>query len=218
MEILREISRGAEAILYKTRFLNIDSVIKYREPKKYMDPRLDKIIRERRTATEAKIMIELRERGVEVPSILYVEPEEGIIVMEFIEGVSLRDYLLLEKRDPTILLKAGEILGRIHSHNIFHGDPTITNYIVDRYNNLWIIDFGLSGYSDELEEKAVDLHLTYRSLETLPLPNADLLKQIFFEGYKRVYPDADKILRRVIEIRRMGRYVAERKIRGVYRF
>ncbi|MEL9929667.1 MAG: Kae1-associated kinase Bud32 [Sulfolobales archaeon] len=217
MEILKEISRGAEAVLYRSRFFGVDVVIKYREPKRYMDPKLDKVMRERRTINEARVMKELRDRGVEVPSVLYVNPEESIIVIEFIEGISLRDYLM-KGGDPLKILKAGEILGKIHLNNIFHGDPTVSNYLVDALGRVWILDFGLSGYSKDIEEKAVDLHLAYRSLETLPLSNTDELKNLFFKGYKNMYEQADEVLKRAYEIRMMGRYVAERKIKGVYKF
>lgn len=217
MERLEIISLGAEAVLYKTIFLGIEAVIKYRDPKIYMDPRLDRLIRSRRTLTEARIMKSLREKGVKVPAVLYADPDEYVIVMEYIEGVSLREHLLAGG-DPSKLVLAGEILGKLHENNIFHGDPTISNYIVDPSGGVWIIDFGLAGYSDDIEEKAVDLHLTYRSIETLPFENADYYKKRFFEGYGSVYREADKIANRVDEIRRMGRYVAERKTRAVYKF
>ena len=215
--ILEEIYRGAESIIYKTVFLGIDAVIKYREPKTYMDPRLDKNIRTRRTLTEARILKELREKNIEVPALLYVDPEEHILVIEYIDGISLRDYML-SNRDVNILERAGEILGKIHLENIYHGDPTLGNYIVDKERRLWIIYFGLAGYSEEIEEKAVDLHLTFRSIETLPLENIDYLKKIFYKGYEKTYPQAEKVLERAEEIRKMGRYVSERKLKGVYRF
>ena len=90
--------------------------------------------------------------------------------------------------------------------------------LTHRHLQDWILDFGLSGYSKDIEEKAVDLHLAYRSLETLPLSNTDELKNLFFTGYKNMYEQADEVLKRAYEIRMMGRYVAERKIKGVYKF
>ncbi len=217
MEKLVVLSMGAESIIYKTVFMGVEVVVKYRDSKTYMDHRLDKLIRSRRTITEARIMRELRDRGVRVPAVLYVDPENYFIVIEYINGLSLRDYLL-GGGDPRKLISAGEILGEIHRYNIYHGDPTISNYIVDPGGDVWIIDFGLSGYSEDIEEKAVDLHLAYRSIETLPFKKIDDYKKLFFEGYASRYEEADKTSRRVEIIRRMGRYVAERKMKTVYRF
>ncbi|MGC9148873.1 MAG: Kae1-associated kinase Bud32 [Sulfolobales archaeon] len=217
MERLTLLSKGAEAVIYKTIFMGIEAIVKYRDTKNYMDPRLDKLIRSKRTITEARIIRDLREKGVKVPAVLYMDPDNYFIVIEYIDGISLRDYLL-GGGDPQKLVAAGEILGEIHKNNIYHGDPTISNYLIDPSGGTWIIDFGLSGYSEDIEEKAVDLHLAYRSIETLPFKDIVRYKKLFFEGYSSRYQEAEEISQRVEEIRRMGRYVAERKMRTVYKF
>jgi TP53 regulating kinase-like protein len=106
----------------------------------------------------------------------------------------------------------------IHARGICHGDPTISNYIVDNRGSLWIIDFGLSEYSDDAEDQAVDLHLLYRSIETLPLKNIEELKEIVYSRYSEILgmDRAKRVREKVREIRMRGRYVLERRVKAVW--
>ncbi len=217
MEGLVEIHRGAEAVIYKGNFLGFKAIYKYRPPKQYRSEVLDKKLRFERTINEARIMLRLRLSGVPVPALLDVDLDRGLIVMEYIEGRILRDYILGEG-STDLLRDAGRILGMIHARGICHGDPTISNYIVDNRGSLWIIDFGLSEYSDDAEDQAVDLHLLYRSIETLPLKNIEELKEIVYSGYSEILgmDRAKRVREKVREIRMRGRYVLERRVKAVW--
>lgn len=218
MEDLVEIHRGAEAIIYAGRYLGLRAIYKYRPPKPYRARALDERIRRERTVNEARVMIRLSMLGIPVPPILDLDPDAGLIVMGYIDGKLLRD-VLAERGSFDLCRRAGEILGMIHMSGVYHGDPTISNYIVSKEGDLWIIDFGLSGYSDDVEDYAVDLHLLYRSIETLPLGSIEDLKRAVAEGYRRALGGerASHIERRVGEIRMRGRYVAERRLKTVWR-
>ncbi|MEM1610540.1 MAG: Kae1-associated kinase Bud32 [Sulfolobales archaeon] len=217
MEGLIEIHRGAEAIIYMGLFLGLKAIYKYRPPKQYRSEVLDKRLRFERTLNEARIMLRLRLNGVPVPAPLDVDLDRGLIVMEYIEGRILRDYIL-EGGSADLLRDAGKILGMIHVRGICHGDPTISNYIVDNRGSLWIIDFGLSEYSDDIEDQAVDLHLLYRSIETLPLKNIEELKETVYRGYSEILgmDRAERVREKVREIRMRGRYVIERRVKTIW--
>ena len=67
------------------------------------------------------------------------------------------------------------------------------------------IDFGLSFFSEKVEDKAVDLFLLDRALETTHL---DVYPEIFenvLEGYQEEYDDADKVLSRLQLVEKRGR-------------
>lgn len=64
---------GAEAVVVRCNWRGFDAVAKYRVPKPYRDPRLDKRLRGERTKLEAKLLFEVRRLGVPAPSLLYVD-------------------------------------------------------------------------------------------------------------------------------------------------
>lgn len=205
----RLIARGAEAELYRINFLGADAVLKYRVSKPYRHPVFDKLFRYRRTITEARILARLNMLGLHVPAILYVDPGDYIIIMEYIEGVRLSEALerLGEGTVAGIAELVGEEAGIMHSNTIYHGDFTIANIILSN-NTPYIIDFGLAGYSRDVEEYAIDIHLLSRSIEALYPERKELFLESFWKGYRknasRIYRE---VQRRVEEIRLRGRYV-----------
>ncbi len=211
------IASGAEANLYRGRFLGYDVVVKHRVSKPYRDVKLDLMIRRDRTLTEAKIMLLAMSLGVRVPTVLYVDLENSIIVMEYVEGVLLRDYIGLVDEDVrrAYLELLGVYVGKLHKNDITHGDLTTSNVIVSSNGSLYIIDFGLSKISNDVEDKAVDIHLLMRSFESIHYNMSKELLTYFLRGYRSVLStnEVNNILNTVKEIRLRGRYVEERRVR-----
>lgn len=211
------IASGAEANLYRGRFLGYDVVVKHRVSKPYRDVKLDLMIRRDRTLTEAKIMLLAMSLGVRVPTVLYVDLENSIIVMEYVEGVLLRDYIGLvdEGVRRAYLELLGVYVGKLHKNDITHGDLTTSNVIVSSNGSLYIIDFGLSKISNDVEDKAVDIHLLMRSFESIHYNMSKELLTYFLRGYRSVLSttEVNEILNTVKEIRLRGRYVEERRVR-----
>lgn len=211
------IASGAEANLYRGRFLGYDVVVKHRVSKPYRDVKLDLMIRRDRTLTEAKIMLLAMSLGVRVPTVLYVDLENSIIVMEYVEGVLLRDYIGLVDEDVrrAYLELLGVYVGKLHKNDITHGDLTTSNVIVSSNGSLYIIDFGLSKISNDVEDKAVDIHLLMRSFESIHYNMSKELLTYFLRGYRSVLStnEVNDILNTVKEIRLRGRYVEERRVR-----
>lgn len=221
--ILRNVellSMGAEAVIARCTFLDIDAVVKWRFPKPYIPPELDKDFRKSRTATEAKALLKAISLGINVPIPLYADLEEGLIIMTYIDGMVFRD--LIENFDLdevcSVCRTVGIYVAKLHENSIIHGDVTTSNILIDKSSrDVYLIDFGLTNFVSRLEDQAIDIHIFFRSVESAHHAVEDLVKQCFVEGYREVRGDyTSKVLSMVNYIRRMGRYVAERKLRGVW--
>jgi TP53 regulating kinase-like protein len=211
----RVLGVGAEAVVVKCEWRGFEAVAKLRLAKPYRDPALDALLRSRRTALEAKLMFEARKLGVAAPAPLFVDAEEGLLIMDYIPGPRLRDVLArLESREE-VFETVGFYAGLIHGRGIVHGDLTAANVIVSD-GGVYVIDFGLGAFSNDLEEQGVDVHLMLRSLESTHPSLAPQLYRAFMRGYAKARgEEARKLVEsKVLEIRRRGRYVAERRRRA----
>lgn len=204
---------GAEAVVVRCEWRSFDAVAKVRLPKPYRDPRLDERLRRERTALEAKLLAEAKRLGVPTPTLLYVSPELCVLIMDFIPGPRLRDVLHSMEDRESVFTKLGYYAGLLHARGIVHGDLTTANVVVsDR--GIFLIDFGLGAFSNDLEEQGVDVHLMLRSLESTAPSLALDFYRAFLSGYReaRGGEAATAVENKVAEIRRRGRYVAERRI------
>lgn len=215
--VSRIIYLGAEALIAEGEFLGRSVVFKQRISKPYRVPELDRVIVLRRTISEAKILTLLEEVGVRVPKIVFVDPVAGLIVMEKIEGVVLRDALKDLDRETACraMASAGREIGKMHKAGIAHGDVTTSNMILARDGNVYIVDLGLAKHVEDLEDVAVDIHLLIRVLESSHYSTKEELFKCFISGYREVVGEeaTRKVLNKVSEMRLRGRYVEERKVR-----
>ena len=207
---------GAEAVLMKGCFLGIESVYKVRIPKPYRDLRLDLRLRRERTLAEAKLMIVAKKAGVNVPYILLIEPDAGIIIMEYLKGSLLKNILntLQDSVMQKTLKLVGAMVGKLHNEGIVHGDLTTSNIIIHHdTGEPYLIDFGLAKVSDDIEDRGVDIHLFLRSLESTHYVVKDKAYKYFLEGYGEVtgQEELSKVIDKVREIRLRGRYVEDRR-------
>ncbi|MCS7143293.1 MAG: Kae1-associated kinase Bud32 [Aigarchaeota archaeon] len=207
--LVRPVSIGAEATIYEVTLRGTPLIAKVRVPKPYRNAVIDRDVRERRTLNEVRTMSKAHDIGIVVPHIVHVDLPNSIIFMEYVRGTELRE--VLYKSPETHLKFAGDLgryLGEMHEHGLYHGDPTPANLIV-RDGELCIIDFGLSGYSDDVEEHAADVNLVERSVySSYPVMARDFI-ELFWRGYREVrgsFSEAE-VKKRVAEIRRRARYV-----------
>lgn len=217
MDDLTLIASGAEAHLYRGHFLGYDVVVKYRVPKAYRDPNFDALVRRERTLIEARNMLTAMKCGVTVPTVLYVDLNNALIVMEYINGVLLRDVLPTadEAFRRNYLELLGVYVGRLHANNLTHGDLTTSNVVIASDGAMYLIDFGLSKASNEVEDRAVDIHLLIRSFESTHYSLTKDLIRHFLRGYSSVIGSEGVgiVMDKVREIRLRGRYVEERRVR-----
>ncbi|MDD3160178.1 MAG: KEOPS complex kinase/ATPase Bud32 [Candidatus ainarchaeum sp.] len=143
----------AEATVTKINFEEKNAISKKRIKKDYRNELLDNMIRKRRTKSEAKIIKDLL-TIINTPKIYSVDENNYEIIMEFIDGLQLKE--IIEKK-PKFCKIIGEEIKKIHDYGIIHGDLTTSNILIDKKNKIYFIDFGLSFYSKKLEDKAMDL-------------------------------------------------------------
>ncbi len=193
--------------------MGLDAIFKVRTPKPYMHQSLARKLVRVRTRNEAKVIAEARARGVRAPALYAAFPYLGIIVMEYVEGDLLREVIARGSEAwKDLVFTAGVELGKLHVSGIVHGDPTTSNYVVSPRGEVVLIDYGLSSFTSEVEERAVDLHLFRRALESTHASIAAAAFKEFVAGYESVMgEEASPIVKRASEIYLRGRYVEARR-------
>jgi TP53 regulating kinase-like protein len=201
------LARGAEAELVLKDWNELIVLIKIRVPKKYRHPELDRQLRKTRTKSEAEIIHRVKECGVPTPLLYQVDPENAVIVMEYIEGDRVRDVVdrLSDEERRTLFHRIGSYAGILHREGVIHGDLTTSNIIING-ERIVFIDFGLSEVSTEVEKRGVDLNLMNRMLTSTHYRYQDSLLEAFKEGYREKNPEAEEALQRMEEVARRGRY------------
>lgn len=194
---MKEIARGAEAVLYEDK----DRIIKHRLKKTYRIKELDEELRKQRTRRESNLLLKI---PIPHPKLIGSDNKEKIVI-EKIKGKKLRD--VLDKK-PELARRVGELVAKLHNHNIIHGDLTTSNMILNKKAGIVFIDFGLSFYSHKIEDKAVDIHLFKQALNSKHHKVYDKALKEFLKGYKKVNK-YQEILNRLKKVEMRGRYRKE---------
>ena len=209
------LKKGAEASLYLADWHGRRVVIKTRFPKKYRPAELDAEIRSYRTVHEPQLMHEAKKAGVPTPTIFLVDLKNAAITMEFVEGKQVKQLLgsISKEERQELCVEIGKLIGRLHGHGVIHGDLTTSNMILNAEDKIFLVDFGLGEKNIELEARGVDLHLMKRALQSTHYQFAEECFESVMKGYTAVLgaEETGKVLGKIREIERRGRYVAERK-------
>jgi Kae1-associated kinase Bud32 len=182
-------------------------VQKRRIKKAYRIKEIDTSLIASRTKEEAKLIAESRTHRVSVPIIYDVDLAHGIITMEYLAGIRVKDILnsLEEEERRRVCQKIGASIARLHNHDIIHGDITTSNMIL-LDNRIYFIDFGLGCKNGEMEAKGVDLHVLMEAFESTHSKYSHCFKYVF-EGYKKQFHgDASAVMKKIEDIIRRGRY------------
>jgi len=215
-EIYKEklIHKGAEASLWLGYWFGKKVLFKYRVPKKYRLEEIDKKIRTERTVNEAKALIKVKSYGLNVPQVFEIDIQNPTIVMKYIEGEKLKNFLkyLDNTKKEKYFKQIGIFIAKLHINGHVHGDITTSNLIITKEEKIFLIDFGLHDYSDTIEDKSVDLHLFKRVLISSHGNDYNLCFKAFIEGYKSEYEKTNKsecnqIINNIKAIETRGRYV-----------
>jgi TP53 regulating kinase-like protein len=193
---MKQIGKGAEAIIC----LDGDCVLKNRLKKSYRHSEIDKRLRKSRTKREAKVLSKLQELNFPGPKLNSFCDKEMNITMEFLEGDKLRD--VLEKNPKEYSFEIGKKLALLHNKDIIHGDLTTSNILLKE--EIYFIDFGLSFFSNKTEDKAVDLHLLDRALESKHYKIHKICIESALDGYKKHCDDPD-VIKRLEKVKQRGR-------------
>jgi Kae1-associated kinase Bud32 len=214
-------AQGAEAVLDEGSFLGRPAVLKHRTPKGYRHSRLESAIRVSRTRSEARALRDARAAGVRTPAVLDVDPEGGRLVLERVEGPTVRaalDGLAAPDRDR-VALALGAALGALHSGGMVHGDPTTSNFVIETLEGggppgLAMLDISLGGRADGVEERGVDLRLLSEAFGSTHHVHAELF-DLVMEGYREAFPEgAAEAVDRMEAIAARGRYVSRDARKG----
>ena len=157
-----------------------------------------------RLAKECAISEFLHSEGFNVPKILHVSNAERLIFMEYIEGENLSQAI---KRIATAtehqtfeeelanICKAGEILAKVHSHNIVLGDTKPENMLVKQDGSIYMIDFEQAKQGgNKAWDVAVFLYYSGHYLQPLyGNSKAESIAKAFINGYLKAGGDVDVI-------------------------
>ncbi len=183
-------NRGAEAKVYFSNLFGLPVVLKFRDKKEYRINELDEMLRKTRNRTEARCILHALKNKIKVPRIYHAGKYE--LILERLEGKLMKD----RKNSPKDYRNVGELLSKLHSSGITHGDFTPANVMFTK-NGPYIIDFGLAEFSKDPEERAIDVLLMKRSIGKN--------FKYFLDGYKKL-AGWEKIIRQMEEIEKRGRY------------
>ena len=178
---------GAEAEVWSGTWMGKPAISKTRRNRAWRHPDLEKRLGYRRMISEARILLRLRDDGLPVPALWDIDLENGIIVMQKMNGRPLIDILRDEnlRKRPSwryIIQVCGQLL---HRMAVTHGDLS-TNILIDEHCNAFLIDFGLSAVEYEVERFGIDLHVMDEILDIHPNIS---------DGIETFWPDTQYVTR-----------------------
>ncbi len=161
-----------------------------------------KVLRQKWTADKHKVELFVREGKmgmtlhhsniVETLAVNHDRPSnQHYIVMEFVEGGNLRDFLSIRKKlKPLEVIKVLEettaALGYAFAQGATHRDMKLTNVLLSSQGVAKLVDFGLAGGQlgfDDKDDQSVDRTVDYAGLEkATDAPAGDPRSDIFFLG------------------------------------
>ncbi|NLN44343.1 MAG: Kae1-associated serine/threonine protein kinase, partial [Methanosarcina sp.] len=100
--------------------------------------------------------------------------------------------------------EVGELVGKLHSAGIVHGDLTTSNLLLAG-ERLYLLDFGLAYFDEGLEARGVDIHVLFQTFESTHRGHQVLI-EAFIKGYQSTFINSEDVLKRVEEIKKRARY------------
>ena len=140
-KIIRELGRGGLGVVYLAEDIKLERRVALKFLKSANVSR-EKIL------TEARAVSHLNHKGIVTIHDVIDTSEGPAIVMEYIEGESLEEYLKISKPSLQTTIKLAieilEIISFAHKKNLIHGDLKPANIFIDNEGKPKLVDFGLS--------------------------------------------------------------------------
>lgn len=210
------LKQGAEARIYRTRFLGKPVIVKERFPKRYRHPALDEKLTHRRTVQELRAILRCRKAGIPAPAVYFVDhASHSIFLEEIVDSCTVRDYIASTQQQPEGLQqleclaeRIGQMLARMHDEDLIHGDLTTSNMLLKHTDGaerqLMLIDFGLSYISALPEDKGVDLYVLEKAFLSTH-PNTEALFERLLQSYTKASKKSEPVIKKLDEVRLRGR-------------
>ncbi|OTF80156.1 hypothetical protein BLA29_004169 [Euroglyphus maynei] len=202
--------QGAESRVFEGNYQSQRAILKERFPKRYRLDELDKKLTKERIRAEIKAYTKLSARSDSqlsnaLPSILFSD-DRNIILTRIENACTLNRFITecqsVESTIRQVLLELAKLIAQIHSIGLIHGDLTTSNFMVQQSTMTIVpIDFGLSYSSSTDENRAVDLYVLERAVQSTH-PNVDMT--VFLNEYQ-TRMGTDKINKRLEQVRMRGR-------------
>ena len=155
-------------------------------------------------------MVRCLKAGIKTPVLRYVDMNRYCVIMSYIEGYTVRDYInkslySSEEELNRYCFKIGETVARLHNHNLIHGDLTTSNFMIEEgTGDLVVIDFGLTSVSTSAEDMGVDLYVLERAFISTHVQAKDLFQHVL-EGYSSLINHTKETLDAFNKVRARGR-------------
>ncbi len=151
-ELIEEIGRGGMGIVYKAKDLLLNRIVAYKilpSNLKENPEAVQNFLREARAAAG------LNHKNIVTIFDIEEEAEEYVIVMEFVEGVTLKKKIMELKRFHLkdairIISQICDALDYAHKNKIIHRDIKPNNIMLTKENVVKILDFGLAKILEEV--------------------------------------------------------------------
>jgi serine/threonine protein kinase len=149
-KILEKLGEGGMGIVYKAQDTKLDRTVAL----KFLPQHLTAHEPERsRFLQEAKAASALNHQNI--CTIYYLEEvdQKQFIVMEYVEGKTLREIVPVKKMQDAITyaIQIAEALQEAHTHGIVHRDIKTENIMVNSKNQVKVMDFGLAKLKGSLK-------------------------------------------------------------------
>ena len=145
-QIISKIGQGGMAVVYRARDLKLERNVAIKLLKKEYSQDEEFI---ERFKNEARSAARLSHSNIVAAYDIVNSGELHYIVMELVEGITLRDYIarkgrLSNKETIGIALQAAEGLSEAHKNGIIHRDIKSQNLIISKDGRIKIGDFGIA--------------------------------------------------------------------------
>ncbi len=149
-KILEKLGEGGMGVVYKA----IDTKLKRMVALKFLPPELETHKPERaRFLHEAQAASALNHPNVCTIHDIREEGDQNFIVMEYVEGKTLRQLVPIKKIQDAITyaIQIGDALQEAHSRGVVHRDIKTDNIMVNSKNQIKVMDFGLAKLKGSLK-------------------------------------------------------------------
>lgn len=145
-ELIEEIGRGGMGIVYKAKDLLLNRIVAYKILPSNLKENPEAV---QNFLKEARAAAGLNHKNIVTIYDIEEEAGEYVIVMEFVEGVTLKKKIMELKRFPLkdaiiIINQICDALDYAHKNKIIHRDIKPNNIMLTKENVVKILDFGLA--------------------------------------------------------------------------